>query len=154
MADLMSHHRSTTTTDIFGDPLDSKPLWFKPNSFLQPNFNPESYISDLRTFVPFDNLRSELQSHLSSLKLELIELINRDYDDFVSLSTKLVDIESSISRMRAPLTDLRDKILLFRDSVEGSLLGLQNGLRKRGQAENVREVLELLLDTFHVVSKV
>ncbi|KAI3885291.1 hypothetical protein MKW98_002683 [Papaver atlanticum] len=154
MADLMSHHRSTTTTDIFGDPLDSKPLWFKPNSFLQPNFNPESYISDLRTFVPFENLRSELQSHLSSLKLELIELINRDYDDFVSLSTKLVDIESSISRMRAPLTDLRDKILLFRDSVEGSLLGLQNGLRKRGEAENVREVLELLLDTFHVVSKV
>ncbi|KAI3881402.1 hypothetical protein MKW92_034179 [Papaver armeniacum] len=154
MADLMSHHRSTTTTDIFGDPLDSKPLWFKPNSFLQPNFNPESYISDLRTYVPFDNLRAELQSHLSSLKLELIELINRDYDDFVSLSTKLVDIESSISRMRAPLTDLRDKILLFRDSVEGSLLGLQNGLRKRGEAENVREVLELLLDTFHVVSKV
>ncbi|MCL7027685.1 hypothetical protein MKW94_025330 [Papaver nudicaule] len=154
MADLMSHHRSTTTTDIFGDPLDSKPLWFKPNSFLQPNFNPESYISDLRTFVPFDNLRSELQSHLSSLKSELIELINRDYTDFVNLSTKLVDIESSISRMRAPLTDLRDKILLFRDSVEGSLLGLQNGLRKRGEAENVREVLELLLDTFHVVSKV
>ncbi|KAI3978027.1 hypothetical protein MKX01_032404 [Papaver californicum] len=154
MADLMSHHRSTTTTDIFGDPLDSKPLWFKPNSFLQPNFNPESYISDLRTFVPLNNLRSELQSHLSSLKSELIELINRDYTDFVNLSTKLVDIESSISRMRAPLTDLRDKILIFRDSVEGSLLGLQNGLRKRGEAENVREVLELLLDTFHVVSKV
>ncbi|KAI3919573.1 hypothetical protein MKX01_018396 [Papaver californicum] len=154
MADLMSHHRSTTTTDIFGDPLDSKPLWFKPNSFLQPNFNPESYISDLRTFVPLNNLRSELQSHLSSLKSELIELINRDYTDFVNLSTKLVDIESSISRMRAPLNDLRDKILLFRDSVEGSLLGLQNGLRKRGEAENVREVLELLLDTFHVVSKV
>ncbi|KAF3436858.1 hypothetical protein FNV43_RR19611 [Rhamnella rubrinervis] len=41
----------------------------------------------------FDTLRSELQSHLASLNHELIELINRDYADFVNLSTKLVDVD-------------------------------------------------------------
>lgn len=43
---------------------------------------------------------------------------------------------------------------MFRAAVEGSLLALQSGLRQRAEAAAAREVLELLLDTFHVVSKV
>ncbi|KAJ4974413.1 hypothetical protein NE237_007587 [Protea cynaroides] len=151
MADLLPPR---SPTDIFGDPIDSQPLWFKKGAFLQENFDSEAYIADLRTFVPFDNLRSELQSHLSSLKHELVELINRDYGDFVNLSTKLVDVDAAISRMRAPLTELREKILQYRTSVQSSLASLQNGLRQRAEASAAREILELLLDTFHVVSKV
>lgn len=56
--------------------------------------------------------------------------------------------------MRAPLSDLREKIAAFRDCVQDSLVSLQNGLNQRAEAANAREVLELLLDTFHVVSKV
>lgn len=57
-------------------------------------------------------------------------------------------------RMRAPLLELRDKIQGFRGAVEGSLLALKDGLSQRAEATAAREVLELLLDTFHVVSKV
>ncbi|XP_071731750.1 conserved oligomeric Golgi complex subunit 2-like [Rutidosis leptorrhynchoides] len=144
----------TATADLFGDPIDSHPLWFKQSSFLNPNFNSESYISDLRTFVPFETLRSELQSHLSSLKHELVELINRDYADFVNLSTKLVDVDAAVLRMRAPLVEIREKILGFRGAVEGSLVSLQGGLKQRAEASAAREILELLIDTSHVVSKV
>lgn len=145
-------HRSAT--DLFSDPLDAHPLWFKPALFLSENFDSESYISELRTFVPFDTLRSELQSHLASLNHELIELINRDYADFVNLSTKLVDVDAAVVRMRAPLVELREKIELYRASVDGSLVALKNGLKQRSEAASAREVLELLLDMFHVVSKV
>ncbi|KAL5543938.1 hypothetical protein UlMin_007722 [Ulmus minor] len=153
MADpIPAHPRSTA--DLFADPLDGHPLWFKPDLFLSPNFDSESYISELRTFVPFDTLRSELQSHLSSLNHELIDLINRDYADFVNLSTKLVDVDAAVVRMRAPLVELREKIEQFRGSVDGALVSLKNGLKQRSEAASAREVLELLLDTFHVVSKV
>ncbi|KAI6682729.1 hypothetical protein NL676_028642 [Syzygium grande] len=143
-----------SAADLFSDPLDSHPLWFRPSAFLSRDFDSESYIAELRTFVPFDTLRSELQSHLSSLNHELVDLINRDYNDFVNLSTKLVDVDAAIVRMRAPLLELRDKIEGFRGSVEGSLVALRNGLKQRSEAASAREVLELLLDTFHVVSKV
>lgn len=143
-----------SATDLFSDPADSHPLWFKSNLFLSPNFDSESYISELRTFVPFETLRSELQAHLSSLNHELIDLINRDYADFVNLSTKLVDVDAAVVRMRAPLLELREKIDEFRGALEGSLVALQNGLKQRSEAASAREVLELLLDTFHVVSKV
>ncbi|KAL0397240.1 UNVERIFIED_CONTAM: Conserved oligomeric Golgi complex subunit [Sesamum calycinum] len=144
-----------SATDLFGDPIeDTHPLWLNPSKFSDPEFDPESYISDLRTFVPFDTLRSELRSHLGALKHELVELINRDYVDFVSLSTKLVDVDAAVVRMRAPLLEVKEKILAFRGSVEGSLTALQSRLKQRAQANEAREVLELLLDTFHVVSKV
>ncbi|KAM7272348.1 hypothetical protein ACFE04_027011 [Oxalis oulophora] len=143
-----------STTDFFSDPLDSHPLWFKPNLFLSPTFDSESYISDLRTFVPFDTLRSQLHSHLTSLNHELIDLINRDYTDFVNLTTKLVDVDAAVLRMRAPLLELRDKIEGFRDCVDKALVSLKCGLKQRSEATYAREVLELLLDTFHVVSKV
>ncbi|KAL3652642.1 Conserved oligomeric Golgi complex subunit 2 [Castilleja foliolosa] len=144
-----------SATDLFGDPIeDSQPLWLNPTKFSDPEFDPESYIADLRTFVPFDTLRSELRSHLGALKHELVELINRDYTDFVSLSTKLVDVDAAVVRMRAPLLEIKEKILAFRGSVDGSLVALQIRLKQRSQANEAREVLELLLDTFHVVSKV
>ncbi|XP_061342217.1 conserved oligomeric Golgi complex subunit 2 isoform X3 [Gastrolobium bilobum] len=143
-----------SATDFFSDPLDAHPLWFKPTSFLSPDFDSESYISELRTFVPFDTLRSELHNYLSSLNHELIDLINRDYADFVNLSTKLVDVDAAVVRMRAPLVELREKIEQFRGSVEVSLVAIKNGLKQRSEAASARETLELLLDTFHVVSKV
>ncbi|XP_044486987.1 conserved oligomeric Golgi complex subunit 2 [Mangifera indica] len=143
-----------SVTDLFSDPVDTHPLWFKSNLFLSRAFDSESYISELRTFVPFETLRSELQAHLSSLKHELIDLINRDYTDFVNLSTKLVDVDAAVVRMRAPLLELREKIESFRGTVESSLVALQSGLKQRSEAAAAREALELLLDTFHVVSKV
>ncbi|KAK4374111.1 hypothetical protein RND71_004788 [Anisodus tanguticus] len=144
-----------SATDLFGDPTDpNPPQWLNPNLFQSQNFDPESYISDLRTFVPLETLRSELRSHFTSLQRDLVDLINRDYADFVSLSTKLTDVDSAVVRMRAPLFQIREKIAAFRNAVEGSLAALQNRLKQRADAGEAREVLELLLDTFHAVSKV
>ncbi|KAG0489862.1 hypothetical protein HPP92_006725 [Vanilla planifolia] len=146
---------SRSAAELFGDPSgDSEPLWFKKSSFLRPDFDPESYIADLRSFVPLESLGAELRSHLAALKSELVELINRDYADFVSLSTRLVDVDSSVARMRAPLAEFRDKVASLRTVLDNSLLSLRGGLHQRAEASAAREILERLLDTFHVVSKV
>ncbi|CAN4077129.1 unnamed protein product [Withania somnifera] len=144
-----------STTDLFGDPSDpNPPQWLNPTLFYSHDFDPQSYISDLRSFIPLPTLRSELQSHFTSLQHNLIDLINNDYADFVSLTTNLTDIDSYIIRMRAPLFEIKDKISSFRESVNESLSSLTNRLNQRVEAGEAREVLELLLDTFHVVSKV
>eukprot|EP00850_Spirogloea_muscicola_P009839 SM000056S17957 [mRNA] locus=s56:314391:319655:+ [translate_table: standard] len=172
---------------LFGDDLDSQPLWFKKEAFADPAFDAEAYISDLRRFVPFDTLRAELRSHLAALKHELVELINRDYADFVNLSTRLmpfaaiqkywplasslgcsaakpdechgpateqVDVDGAVLRMRMPLNELRSRLQAAREAVAGTLTALQDGLKRRAEASEARQMLELLLDTSHVVSKV
>lgn len=139
---------------LFGDDTDTMPLWFNKGAFTAPDFSGEAYIADLRKFVPLDTLRAELRSHLRLLKGELVELINRDYADFVNLSTKLVDVDGAVLRMRMPLNDLRSRLSFVKDSVNSSLSALQNGLQRRAEASQAREILELLLDTSHVVSKI
>ncbi|KAI3670932.1 hypothetical protein L1987_87576 [Smallanthus sonchifolius] len=101
----------TAAADLFGDPIDSHTLWITQSSFLNPNYDFDSYISDLRTFIPFETLRSELQSHLSSLKQELADLINRDYVDFINLSTKLVNVDVDV--LPNSSTSLSLNLLLF-----------------------------------------
>ncbi|KAI5081012.1 hypothetical protein GOP47_0004195 [Adiantum capillus-veneris] len=160
MADLQQSglpvsQRPRSVMALFGgDDTDTMPLWFNKNAFTASDFSSESYIADLRKFVPLETLRAELRSHLRLLKGELVELINRDYADFVNLSTKLVDVDGAVLRMRAPLSDLRSRLSSVKDSVKASLSALQDGLHRRADASHAREILELLLDTSHVVSKI
>lgn len=151
---IIPTHKTSSVAALFGDDSDSQPLWFKKDTFTDNTFDSESYISDLRRYVPFDTLRTELKSHLAALKSELVELINRDYTDFVNLSTKLVDVDGAVLRMRMPLSDLRVKLLAIKESVQAALAALQGGLERRAQASAARHMLELLLDTSHVLSKV
>ena len=57
--------------------------------------------------VPLDTLAAELQGHLGTLRNRLVEVINEDYADFVSLSSKLVNVDSSVARMQRPLLDIQ-----------------------------------------------
>ncbi|XP_072970443.1 conserved oligomeric Golgi complex subunit 2 [Typha angustifolia] len=154
MAELAATPPRPPATDLFGEPIESHPPWFKPDSFLRPDFDPESYIAELRSFVPLESLATELRSHVAALQAELVDLINRDYADFVSLSTRLVDVDAAAARMRAPLAEFREKVAAFRAAVDTALAALRVGLRQRAEASAAREILELLLDTFHVVSKI
>ena len=65
-----------------------------------------------------------------------------------------MDVDGAVLRMRSPLNDLRSKLLLVKESVGASLSALQDGLKRRAEASQAREILEILLDTSHVVSKV
>lgn len=44
---------------------------------------------------------------LPTNRTQLVEVINEDYNDFVSLSTKLVNIDGSVLRMQKPLLELK-----------------------------------------------
>ena len=57
--------------------------------------------------VPLETLSSQLQKYLIVLKGKLVEVINEDYNDFVSLSTKLVNVDGAVTQMQKPLLTLK-----------------------------------------------
>ena len=52
-------------------------------------------------------LSSQLYGYLAVLKGKLVEVINEDYNDFVSLSTKLVNVDGAVAQMQKPLLVLK-----------------------------------------------
>ena len=57
---------------------------------LQDDFNVDQFVVECRRRVPLETLRNDLSVYLKILQSAMIELINKDYADFVNLSTNLV----------------------------------------------------------------
>ena len=65
-------------------------LCFKENEFSNIDFNVDQFVSKCKDRVPMSTLREDLETHYKNIQQALVELINRDYADFVSLSSNLV----------------------------------------------------------------
>ena len=69
-------------------------------------------MQDLWNTVPLEVLRDDLGSYLKVLRSAMIELINRDYADFVNLSGNLVGLDVAISNLKHPLISMHSDILV------------------------------------------
>lgn len=58
----------------------------------QPDFDVDHFVSDCRKRVQLEELREDLELYYKLLKTAMVELINKDYADFVNLSTNLVSV--------------------------------------------------------------
>ncbi|GFH07758.1 uncharacterized protein HaLaN_02607 [Haematococcus lacustris] len=110
------------------------PVWLNPDRFLAADFEPDACVADLRRFM--------------------VEVINEDYSDYVSLSSRLVNVDGAVVRMRKPLCDLKDKLVVVQEAVQGELTALAAGLQRRKEVATARSMLELLQELAHVAGKV
>lgn len=104
--------------------------------------------------VPLEELRIQLSAHADTLRARLVEVVNEDYDEFVSLSTKLVDVDGAVASLQVPLAEIRVKVEGAKATVTAQASALQDGLRRRQAAGAARALLELGQDAVHVMSKI
>lgn len=61
---------------------------------LQDDFDVDQFVAECRKQVQLEELREDLELYYKLLKTAMVELINKDYADFVNLSTNLVSCYS------------------------------------------------------------
>ena len=74
-------------------------------------FNVEDFLL-ARSHTSLPDLRAELRHYLASLKEELVQLINDDYEAFISLSTDLRNEGARLERLKYPLKGLKETVLV------------------------------------------
>lgn len=52
----------------------------------------DKFVADCRKRVQLEEMRQDLEHYYRLLKTAMVELINKDYADFVNLSTNLVSL--------------------------------------------------------------
>ncbi|KAG6911130.1 hypothetical protein DXG01_003870 [Tephrocybe rancida] len=157
LADELATRESTVATrpnddlDIHDLP-DFIPL-SHDNPFLNdPQFNVEDFLlSRSKTSLP--DLRSELREYLSQLKEELVKLINDDYEAFISLSTDLKDEGDRLSRLKAPLGELKQQINQSKSELQVIQDAIHEKLEKRAILREEKAVLHLLLKLSESVTR-
>ncbi|KAI6131677.1 oligomeric golgi complex component, COG2-domain-containing protein [Pisolithus croceorrhizus] len=115
-------------------------------------FNVEKFLLS-RAYTSLPELRTELKDYLSSLKEELVRLINDDYEDFISLSTDLSGEKSRLERIKAPLSNLRQRVLIARESLQDIQDTVQVKLEARAKLRDEKVLLHLLLKISESLSR-
>ena len=57
-------------------------------------------------------MRDDLGVYLKILRSAMIELINKDYADFVNLSSNLIGLDKAIENLEGPLGQLREEVMV------------------------------------------
>ena len=63
-----------------------------------------------RSYTSLQDLRTELRDYLTTLKEELVKLINDDYEAFISLSTDLKGEGARLVSLKQPLAGLKQEV--------------------------------------------
>jgi len=132
--DSSAHSFSIDEYDYLDDSGDETSLPFPApltrSAFLAPDFSPQSYLSTLRNrHQTLEDLRSDLRSRVQDLSKELFDLVNGEYEDFLSVGSTLAGGEDRVEEVRVG-------VLGFRREVEG----IRDKVRER--AGEVRDLLD------------
>lgn len=101
-------------------PTHFQPRYFKREIFLgnttdkssssSSAFDVNLFIADCKQRAPIESVLSDLKDFTVTLESELLEIINKDYTDFVNLSSNLVGIDKTLNDLRNPLLQIGDNI--------------------------------------------
>lgn len=89
------------------------------SSFLAPDFDPTTFLSSLSNrFQTLDDLQNELRALSQSLSKELLDLVNDNYQDFLSLGRTLRGGEEKVEEVRVGLLGFQRELNLIRSKVD------------------------------------
>lgn len=114
---MFSFGDDSEVDDVFGaglEPLSEQAVDRK--AFTAPDFDPDRFLST-RRHLGLERLKVDLNRHLKLLKTELVELINRDYQDFINLSTNLKGVDVAIHDLSRPLTRMEVEVQVTRHTI-------------------------------------
>ncbi|KAJ5108675.1 hypothetical protein N7456_005350 [Penicillium angulare] len=116
-------------------------------SFLAPDFEPATFLSSLTNrHQSLEDLRQELRSLEQLLNKELLDLVNENYQDFLSLGTALRGGEEKVEGVKVGLLSFRRDVQSIRDKVEERRREVEGLLNEKRQLRSNADIGKNLLD--------
>ncbi|KAM9298723.1 conserved oligomeric Golgi complex subunit 2 isoform 3-T3 [Morus bassanus] len=126
-------------------------LCFDKDEFMKPDFDVDHFVSDCRKRVQLEELREDLELYYKLLKTAMVELINKDYADFVNLSTNLVGMDKALNQLSVPLGQLREEVMSLKACVSEGIQAVDDRMTKQ---EDIRRKKMCVLRLIHVIQSV
>ena len=122
------------------------------SAFLAPDFDATAFLSGLSNrFQTLEDLQTELRELSQTLNKELVDLVNDNYQDFLSLGSTLSGGEDKIEEIRLGLLGFQRDVQAVRDKVDArryeiaELLDQKKALkRETGVGRSLLEIAERL----------
>ncbi|KAL4801616.1 oligomeric golgi complex component, COG2-domain-containing protein [Aspergillus unguis] len=116
-------------------------------SFLSPDFNPATYLSSLTNrHQSLEDLRQELRDLDQLLSRELLDLVNENYQDFLSLGGALQGGEEKVEQVRVGLLAFQRDVQSIRDKIEARQNEVEELLSEKKRLRANANIGRALLD--------
>lgn len=144
--------QSNNDTDLSVTALSAE-LCFDKNEFMKTNFSVDEFLHRNRNVPSLELLRDNLGVYLKVLRSSMIDLINEDYADFVSLSANLVGLDQSIGAIRKPLEVFREEILSIKNLINENEKEVRGYLKDKNDLRILKRNLQSLKKVFENIEK-
>ncbi|KAL1970824.1 hypothetical protein VTN77DRAFT_2658 [Rasamsonia byssochlamydoides] len=122
-----------------------KPL--SRSSFLAPDFDPASFLASLTNrHQTLEDLRLELRELSQSLNKELLDLVNENYQDFLSLGGALKGGEEKVEEVRVGLLGFQRDVAAIQAKVEARRKDVESLLQEKKRYRTQANIAKALLD--------
>ncbi|RJE19177.1 hypothetical protein PHISCL_08493 [Aspergillus sclerotialis] len=117
------------------------------SSFLNSDFDPATFLSSLKNrHQSLEDLRQELRDLDQLLTRELLDLVNENYQDFLSLGSALRGGEERVEQVRVGLLAFQRDTQAIRDRVESRRQDVEQLLKEKRRLRKERNMGQALLD--------
>ncbi|KAL8694575.1 MAG: hypothetical protein Q9224_003541, partial [Gallowayella concinna] len=135
-------------TDDSGEDSLPYPKPLARSAFLTPEFDPHTYLSTLRNrHQTLEDLRADLRSRSQDINKELLDLVNENYEDFLSLGGSLRGGDEKVEEVRLGLMGFKrdvEGLKIMVDARRKEVEALVNQKKEiRRQMQVGRAVLEM-----------
>ncbi|KAK6339428.1 hypothetical protein TWF718_008844 [Orbilia javanica] len=114
------------------------------SAFTTTDFSASSYLASLHRHQTLEDLRAELRTRSKDLERELVELVNRDYADFVGLGSslrggegKVNDLKLGVMGFAREIEGVKEKVVKAADEMEKDMAVKKEVTRKKALARNL-----------------
>ncbi|OWR46985.1 putative oligomeric Golgi complex subunit 2 [Danaus plexippus plexippus] len=118
-------------TQEFTLPPAPRGLCFDRNDFVKTTFSVDNFLADHKDVASLETMRDDLGVYLKVLRLAMIELINKDYANFVNLCATLIGFDKAIIKVQVPLSQLNEEVLSVKQCLEDAMKELSLWLNQR-----------------------
>ncbi|CAI7618230.1 unnamed protein product [Penicillium discolor] len=116
-------------------------------SFLAPDFDPATFLSSLTNrHQSLEDLRQELRGLEQLLNKELLDLVNENYQDFLSLGSALRGGEEKVEGVKVGVLSFQRDVKAIRDKVEARRQEVEELLNEKRRLRTNADVGKDLLD--------
>lgn len=121
-------------------------LCFDKDDFMKDDFSVDAFVRVQQAAggSGLEVLRDHLGVYLKILRSAMIELINRDYADFVNLSTNLTGLDRLIEALKTPLGQLREEVLSVERLLSEAIATTARDLEQRNKLTQHKALLHRL----------
>ncbi|KAJ5251347.1 hypothetical protein N7489_001757 [Penicillium chrysogenum] len=117
------------------------------SSFLAPDFDPANFLSSLTNrHQSLEDLRQELRGLEQFLNKELLDLVNENYQDFLSLGSSLRGGEEKVEGVKVGVLSFQRDVKAIRDKVEARRHEVEELLNEKRRLRTNADIGKDLLD--------